>query len=93
VPFGPIRDFTVSGRITWLDKKAQNFRLKMLSGDIHLIRLTARTKYQMDSLPIEIAPTLMVGNAVDVMVHRNLADVWVAVSVNLRLSGPGRYLR
>lgn len=84
VPFGPIRDFTVSGKITWVDKQEHTFRLKLVSGDIRTIRIVQRTRFLIDGQPLDIAPSLSVGSAVDVVVHRNVTDQWIALSVSLR---------
>jgi hypothetical protein len=89
VPFGAVRDFAVSGKITWIDKKGRNFRLRMTSGDIHVIRVNRQTRFDLDGLPVDIPPTLSAGNLVDVAVHRNVDDLWLAVTLNLKSSGPG----
>lgn len=90
VPFGPIRDFAVTGKTTWVDKKGHAFRLRLMSGDIRTVRITKQTRFEFDGQPAEDAPpTLAVGEALDVSIHRNLQDQWIAVLIDIRSAPPG----
>lgn len=88
LPFGSIRDFTVSGKVVSLDRSGKNVLLKLLSGDTHSVRMNLNTKYQLNSEPVDTAPALLKDAALDVTVHRNGNGVWIAVTINLILSVP-----
>jgi hypothetical protein len=84
VPFGPIRDFTVTARVVSVDARGRNVMLRLLSGDTHGVRITVNTKYQVDGVPAVTPPVLTKDLVVVVTVHRNDAGVWVATLINLK---------
>lgn len=88
VPFGPIRDFTVTGRVVSVDKKGRNALLRLTSGDTHIVRLVLTTKYEINGLPADAPITLVKDDVVEVTIHRNLGNVWIATTVNLKASPP-----
>lgn len=84
VPWGPIRDFSVTAHVVTLDAKGKNVQLKLASGDTHWVRLTLNTRYQVDGVPALTPPALVKDSVVVVTVHRNDAGVWVGALVNLK---------
>jgi predicted lipoprotein len=88
VPFGPIRDFTVTGRVVNADKKGRSALLRLASGDTHVVRLTAMTKYEINGIITDAPIALVRDSIVEVTVHRNVENVWVATTVNLKQAPP-----
>ena len=84
VPFGPIRQFTVSGKVLSADKRGRGFTLKLVSGDTHWIRITKNTEYTLDGQAVVSAPSLVRDTAVDVQLRRSMEEQWVAVSINVK---------
>lgn len=91
-PWGPIRQFTVTGTVQRVDKRGRGFQLRMSGGTTHWIVVNQQSKFAVAGIPVDTPPTLIRDSVVEVLVRRAGLN-WVALTVNVRQGRTGSLVR
>lgn len=84
VPFGPIRQFTISGSVMRVSPNGKRFMLRLVTGARHWVQITRNSRFEVNGVPTTPAPILARTNPVEVKIRRANNYRWVALLINLK---------